>query len=556
TADALSDLLRLLGPMSISEIEVRVDALDVASTLEELAASHRVMSIRIAGEPKWAAIEDAGRLRDALGAQPPPGVPFTFLEPVADPLSDVVGRYARTHGPFTARTAANALGLPVGVVEAALSKLEVSSRVGRGTFRTGSEQEWVDLEVLRRLKRRSLAELRSQIEPVEQFALGRMLPRWQGAVGEPRRGRGALLEVVKRLQGVELAASVLTRDVLPARIADYEPLLDQLMLAGDVVWAGRGSLGGRDGKLALYFRDQLPLLWQPLGLEPVDGTLHQAVRFHLRDYGASFFRDLYQAADGGDPAELLDALWDLVWSGEVTNDTLAPVRALSARPARAGGRPNISSSFPPHAGGRWSLLRFPSPAPTACAAAWAELLLDRHGLVTRPAVAAEVVSGGFAGLYPVFTRMEEVGRIRRGYFVEGLGGAQFALPGAVDRLRSESDRGVVALASTDPANPYGTTLAWPRLEGTNLARSAGSYVIISGGRLTAYLERGGKRLTLLDADMDVFSELARELASIGARHRRFTLETIDSEPALASRLAPALSEWGFVPALRGLTLRR
>ncbi|MDP3984063.1 MAG: DEAD/DEAH box helicase [Acidimicrobiia bacterium] len=555
--DAVADLLRLLGPLSTDDLEVRSEDVDVAAVLEQLNTSHRVIQVRIGGRELWAAIEDAGRLRDAIGVQPPPGVPVVFLEPAPDPLGEVVARYARTHGPFTTREAATALTLPIGVVDSVLRQLEQASRVGRGTFRSGAEPAWVDLDVLRRLKRRSLAELRSQIEAVDAQSLARFLPHWHGVAGDPKRGRSALIETVRRLQGVELAASVLTRDVLPLRVHDPDPLLDQLMLEGDLVWAGRGPLGGREGRVALYFRDQLPLLWQPIGEEAPQGPVHDALRRHLEERGASFFRDLYSAAGGGDPGAVLDGLWDLVWAGEVTNDTLAPVRALlAARNRRASARPNLSGGMPPESAGRWSLLPTEQGSPTARATAWTEVLLDRHGIVTRPAVAAEVVVGGFAGLYPVLTRMEEIGRIRRGYFVEGLGGAQFALAGAVDRLRSGVDTGVVALASTDPANPYGAALPWPEVAELALARSAGSYVFLVDGALGAYLERGGKRLAVLTPDPDLFSELARELATIAGRHRRFTLERIGAEPAAGSGMAPALSEWGFVAALRGLTFRR
>jgi ATP-dependent Lhr-like helicase len=554
TLDDLADLLRRLGPLSLEDLEVRSAGLEVAGAVDTLAGSHRAIEVMIGQRELWAAIEDAGRLRDGLGVQPPLGVPFVFLEPVADPLGDLVGRYARTHGPFTSRAVASALSLPTGVVEAALRQLETGSRVGRGSFRPGAETEWVDLEVLRRLKRRSLAELRSQIEPVEPAALGRLLPRWQEAGPGLRRGRSALEAAIQRLQGVEIAASVLSRDVLPSRILDHQPLLDQLTLTGEVVWAGRGALGNRDGKVALYFRDQLDLLWQPPDQEPPQGRIQEALRNHLEQRGASFFRDLYQAAGGGNPEEVMSGLWDLVWAGEVTNDTLAPVRALLAGRGRKprGGR--NQPTIPLEAEGRWSLLSISPAPPTAQAAAWAEVLLERHGIVTRTNVTSEGFSGGFARLYPVMVRLEEIGRIRRGYFVEGLGGAQFALPGAVDRLRSEAESGVVALAAADPANPYGAILAWPKVEGVILTRSPGSYVLLEEGRLQAYLERG-RRLALLDPRPELFPAVAAELAGIGHRHRRFTIETIAGEPAHASRLAPALGEWGFVPALRGLTLR-
>jgi ATP-dependent helicase Lhr and Lhr-like helicase len=425
-------------------------------------------------------------------------------------------------------------------------------------FRSGAEREWVDLEILRRLKRRSLAVLRHQIEPVDGSALGRFAPEWQRAAGQPARGRGALGEAIRRLQGVDIAASVLERDVIPIRVADHEAILDQLMLEGEVVWVGRGPLGGRDGKVALYFRSQLGALWTAPTVERPDGAVHEAIRIHLADKGASFFHDLYQAAGGGDPDEVLDALWDIVWAGEVTNDTLAPLRAYtrSRGGRRPGGRAVLGSNFPPHASGRWSKLTIAPPEPTLAATSWADLLLDRHGLLTRAHVLAEGLPGGFAGLYPVLSRMEEVGRVRRGYFVEGLGGAQFALPGAVDRLRAATDTGAIGLASTDPANPYGAALPWPDAGQARLSRSAGSYVFLLNGSLVGYLERGGKRLILLDEGTDFEGQIAREVATIAHRQARLTIETVGGAPAGESWLAPALREWGFVPAVRGLTFRR
>lgn len=562
--DGIHDLLRTLGPLTIEDLEVRSEGIEVADAIAWLASSHRVIQVMMAGRPQWAAIEDAGRLRDALGIQPPPGVPHVFLEPVADPLGDVVSRYARTHAPFTVEAAARALSIPSGVAETSLRQLEQAGRIGRGVFRGGIGVEWVDLEILRRLKRRSLAVLRKEIEPVEPAALGRFAPQWQRVSSQPPRGRAALLDTVRRLQGVELAASVLERDVLASRVADHGATLDQMMLEGEVIWTGRGPLGGRDGKVALYFRTQLERLWYPVSGDQPDGHAHRALRQHLETRGASFFHDLYQSAGGGDPELALEALWDLVWAGEVTNDTLAPLRAYAgSRPGRRqsshGGR-RLASSFPAHASGRWSLLHVDPSDATSTAAAWAELLLDRHGIVTRSQVVGEGVPGGFTGLYPVFTRLEEVGRVRRGYFIEGLGGAQFALPGAVDRLRSMTPNGVVGLASTDPANPYGAALSWPEFSEGRLARAAGSYVLLGDGRLIAYLERGGRKLILLDPERDLHGQVARELAMIAQRQRRFTLEMIGDAPdhlvpAAQSGIAPALSEWGFVAAVRGLTYR-
>jgi ATP-dependent Lhr-like helicase len=554
--DGIHDLLRRLGPLSTADLEVRCEGVDLYPALQNLEDVRRIIEVRIGGQRRWAAIEDAARLRDALGVQPPPGVPHVFLEPVPDPLGDVVGRYARTHGPFTIASAAGVLSLPPGVVESALSQLEREGRVARGNFRSGAGLEWVDLEVLKRLKRRSLSTLRKEIEPVEAAALGRFLPTWQRVSPQPLRGRGALGEAIGRLAAYEMPASVLERDVLAARVADAGPLLDQLMLEGEVVWAGRGPLGGRDGKVAIYLRSQLPMLWYPPATVRPEGPVHEAIRSQLSQRGASFFGDIYQAAGGGDPEVVLDSLWDLVWAGEVSNDTLGPLRAfVTWKGRRQSGRGQTLSRFPPHSAGRWSLLTPTVADPVSFATAWAESLLDRYGVVARSHVVAEGIPGGFAGLYPIFSRLEEIGRLRRGYFIEGMGGAQFALAGAVDRLRAQPAGEVTGLAATDPANPYGAALAWPSNSDGRLARSAGSYVIIADGRLIAYLERGGRRLVILEPEQDLHGPIARELAAIAQRQRRFTLEQIDETPAAQSGLAPALSEWGFVQGLRGLSFR-
>ena len=495
------------------------------------------MQVRVAGIGSWAAVEDTGRLRDALGVQPPQGTPQVFLETVEDPLGDVVGRYARTHGPFTAESVAEHFGLPIGVVTTALSALESAGRLIPGAFRPGGHgQEWVDAEVLRRLKRRSLAALRQEIEAVEQGALGRFLPAWQGIGRTTRHDVGALTEVIRTLQGSAVPASIIERDVLPARM-EYRPeLLDQLMVAGEIVWVGRGPIGPRAGRIALYLRDQLPVLYRDHGQDRPEGTLQEAIRMHLSDRGASFFRDIYSAVGGGPVDEALDALWDLVWAGEVTNDTLAPLRAVQLGKATRSrrGRALQSSTMPPSSSGRWSLVSdlIPESATDAAwATAWTDLVLERYGVLTRAAALAEDLPGGLTTLYPVLNHMEEIGRIRRGYFVEGMGGMQFALPGAVDRLRAaERVDGTVILAAADPANPYGTIVQWPPMAEGRASRSAGAYVILHDGVPLVFLERGGKKAALLTDDPDLHTAAAAALADIGRRRRRMTLETIDGQP--------------------------
>ena len=472
------------------------------------------------GEAKWAAIEDISRLRDALGVQPPAGVAHVFLEPVIDPLGDLVGRYAGTHGPFTGAEAGSSLGLTPGVVETALRALSEAGRVDVGSFRPGGAgREWVDRDVLRRLKRRSLAMLRSEIEAVDQHSLARFAVAWQGVSGDPPRGRTALHDSVARLAAIPIPASVLERDVLGARVGDPGPGLDRLLLDGALVWIGLGALGAGDGRIGLFPRDSLQVLWQGPDEEPTSLD-HAAILELLSNRGASFFRDIYEWTGGGDPDATLERLWDLVWRGQVTNDTLEPVRAfIRPRRHRASGRPSISSQFPAHAGGRWSLTRdllHGTTSETERKAAWANLLLDRHGLVTRGTVLAEGFPGGFSALYPVFSHLEETGRIRRGYFVEGLGGSQFALPGAVDRLRRETRPELVALAATDPANPYGAALPWPDVDAARLARDAGAYVLLYGGQLVGFVERGPKSLRLFGADPSLYGAIGQGLSDMRA----------------------------------------
>ncbi len=558
--DRIHDLLRDLGPLTIEDLEVRSASLDLSEALNQLEVQKQVVKVTVGGETRWAAIEDVARLRDGLGVQPPQGVPHTFLEPVPDPLGDVVARYARTHGPFTAGEAASALRLPIGVVETALKTLEGHGRVVEGAFRPGGEgREWIDDSVLRRLKRKSLAVLRSEIEPVEAETMASFEIGWQGVSPQPPHGVNALTTAVARLAGAAIPASVLERDVLSARVADAGTAIDQLMLSGELVWVGRGGIGQRDGRVALYPRESLSALWTGPDPDYEPNGVSTEILTALEARGASFFADIYEATGGGDPDLTVDALWDLVWAGYLTNDTFEPVRAFTRRRrSKSSGRRALSSRFPAHAGGRWSLtsslIHTQSPV-TERHAAWAQLLLDRHGVVTRSTVLAEGYLGGFAALYPVFSHLEESGRLRRGYFVEGLGGSQFALPGAVDRLRSPSEPGLMVLAATDPANPYGGILPWPESDEVRLARDAGAYVLIYEGGLIGYLDRGHKGLTLLDRSPERLSDISRALAEVAARYRRLTLLTVNGEPATSSPLASPLSEWGFTTAPRGLTYR-
>ncbi len=578
------------------------------------------------GEERWLAIEDAGRVRDALGAALPVGVPETFTEPVADPLGDLVLRYARTHGPFAAAECAARFGLGVAVVAGVLDRLVGAGRLVRGELRPLSLQpaaahatdpiEYCDAEVLRRLRRASLARLRAEVEPVEQQALGRFLPAWQGvqaAPGGERRGRmrrapGAedVLGVVEQLAGAPLPASALESLILPARLPGYTPaLLDELTAAGEVTWTGCGPLGTTDGWLAVAPADVADLLLPEPEPDTVATPLHRAVlaALGLPDLdappvggGALFFRELAERTtrtllDAGEqtPADdaVVGAVWDLVWAGLLTNDTLTPLRARLSGGGRSApahrtrrsptrgryaqlraGRPAMPTrAGPPSVGGRWALTVGREADATRRAHARAEAFLERHGVLTRGALGTERVSGGFAGVYRVLRAMEDSGRARRGYVVEGLGAAQFAVPGAIDRLRAlsrpdapDGARSSVVLAAADPAQPYGAALAWPATVGESKhrpGRKAGALVVLVEGAPVLYVERGGRSLLSFGAHREELVAAAHALA--GAVHEGWlgslAVERADGVGSLGSDLAEVLTEAGFRVTPKGLRLR-
>ncbi|WP_020576472.1 ATP-dependent helicase [Actinopolymorpha alba] len=665
----VADLLRLLGPLSTEEVAARCTEPAYAGRwLSELESTRRVLRHRGTGEhpdgaERWAAVEDASRLRDALGVPLPVGLPEAFAEPVADPLGDLIARYARTHGPFHAGEVAARFGLGVAVVNETLRRLAGQGRVVEGTFRSPDEPrpgtashvggpeaygtEWCDAGVLRTLRRRSLAALRSEVEPVEPAALARFLPAWQH-VGGRLRGTDGVLRVIEQLAGCAVPASALERLVLASRVADYSPaMLDELTATGEVVWAGHGTLPGTDGWISLHLADSADLTLPQPDPEFEPGPLHQAVLDVLASGGGFFFRPLSDAVQASlrtnapteepaddDPAgdgraskgvavddqSLVTALWDLVWAGHLTGDTLAPLRTLlgsgsSAHRSRsapprsrfAGGRSSLrrgrpampSRTGPPTASGRWSLLPDREPDPTRRAHAAAEALLDRHGVLTRGAVMAERVPGGFAAVYQVLSAFEESGRCRRGYFVAGLGAAQFGAPGAVDRLRASGQSGdsgeqsgdqpdlsqslgrpssdrsarTVVLAATDPANPYGAALSWParpdqapeEQRGHRPGRKAGALVVLVDGHLILYVERGGRTLLTWSDDLTDLQPAVDALA-LAVRDGvlgKLSVERVDGEAILrphghpegASPLATALASAGFHVTPRGLRLR-
>jgi ATP-dependent Lhr-like helicase len=430
------------------------------------------------------------------------------------------------------------------------------------------EREWVDLDVLRSLRRRSLASLRREVEPVDAATLARFLPRWH-SVASPRTGPTALVDTIEQLQGAAIHASILETDVLPGRAQGYRSSdLDALCASGELVWTGAGGVGADDGRVMLAFRDRLRLLAPPPPDERPYGNIHERLRAHLGTHGASFWPELLRASEEPDERSVLTALWDLVWAGEVTNDTLAPLRAFLGRGSkrsRGSGRPRpgaLRRAGPPAAAGRWSLvapLLDPAPSPTETAHARAMQLLERHGVLTREAVLAEGAPGGYAGVYGVLRALEESGKVRRGYFVDGLGAAQFAAPGAVERLRElrDPDRTeslVLSLAAADPAQPYGAALAWPESSGRP-ARTAGAYVVLADGALAAYLERGGR--TLVTFDDAANSDWPDALAALvkDGRVRRIELSRVDGQAATSSPHADRLRTAGFVDGYRGLSLR-
>jgi len=629
SADGIHDLLLRLGDLSRAELALRITDPALLDHADRLIRSRRVLELRIAGEKRLIAIEDSARYRDGLGIPLPPGIPAALLAPVAEPVVELVRRFARTHGPFTLDEVSFRFALYVAETERVLNYLAAENRVIEGGFRPGGlHREWCDAEILRIIRRKSLARLRKEVEPVEQATLARFLTHWQGLL-TPRRGMDALLDVIENLQGAPIAASLLETSILPARIANYQPGdLDTLITAGEVAWAGVEPLGERDGRIALYLADKIPLLAVPRPNPEPMTEREQQLLASLQRTGASFFTQLHESVGGGYPGESLDALWSLVWRGLATNDSLHPLRAYTARP-ESNRRPrklppqgNFRSrrTIPATAQGRWSLTAAafkdrtslvtghdfsrgdtvtavnralapatPAASTTESTHALALQLLSRYGVLLRECVAAENIPGGFSAIYPVLKALEESGRIRRGYFVAGLGATQFALPVAVDLLRSLRNPQVplegskpefVLLAATDPANPYGSTLKWPALpaeaEDTEsapraLTRAGYAQVVLYAGRLVAWLRRGNPNLLVfLPPDEPERSQTADGLAPFlaelgqtrlqndqtGSHHSGYLISTVNGLPVAAHPMARALHDAGFHSGPLGMHLRR
>ena len=644
--DGVHDLLLRLGDLSRAELRSRSVSDDVATGADRLLKARRALELQVGGEKRLIAVEDAARYRDALGVPLPPGLPTAFLNASPDALLDLTRRFARTHGPFTTGEISRRYEVPAESAEATLQRLVQTGRIVEGGFRPGGvHREWCDVEVLRSIRRRSLAKLRKEIEPVEQRVLARLFTRWQGVV-QPRRGLDALLDVIENLQGAPLPASILETEILPARVLGYKPSdLDTLIAAGEVVWCGLDPIGERDGRIGLYLAEKLPLLWPPTpqtGKEtatPFTDRETQVLQFVQRR-GASFFQDLHDGLGGGYPGETLDALWSLVWRGLLTNDGMAALRAYCGRPTAStakNGRParrihqqtgfRSRRTTPPTAQGRWALNpaaaqpdvihveQTPSsrpdpeqpregrggaegpavtfaarsgvngPATTSAnrATEWshaiAQQLLARYGVVFRETAHAEGLPGGFSAVYDVLKAMEESGRIRRGYFAADLSATQFAMPAAVDLLRSlrtedgEAKLETVQLAATDPANPYGALLKWPPApdSGASFSRSVGARVILCDGALVTFLRRGNPNLTvLLPEEEPSRSRVARSLADFlvnrvqsheegdtgGGNRTGMLISSINGTPVAEHPMARFLLDAGFHAAPLGFNIRR
>ena len=576
-ADALCDVLRALGDLTLAELGERaVNAEDARQWLVQLEREHRVFQARIQREVRYLAVEDAGRYRDALGIVPAPGTPTAFLEHVPDAVSQIISRYARNHGPFPESALATRYGLSGQSVAEVVAQLRQSGRLVSGAFLAGGHgDELCDAEVLRTLRQRSLAQLRREVEPVEPVVLCRFLLDYQGTT-HPRRGDAALLDAVGQLEGCPLPASALLKDVLPARVRGMTPRdLDALCSSGEVVWAGVEPIGSNDGRIALYLAEHEALLARTV--TAIETEQAAAIRGTLARRGAVFFAELLRET-GGFPNDVLSTLWDMVWAGEVTNDSLEALRSLlrpasskrDGRSARLHASRRSTQGRLPGSEGRWSLrsARWGQlPSETDRRAALARALLERYGVVTREVAHAESLEGGFSSVYEILKVMESSGRIRRGYFVAGHGGVQFALPGADEDLRAQrtpkddAPRAYV-LSAVDPANPYGALLPWPEREGSaaagRLARTAGAFVVLHAGALVGYLQSAGA-LTIFSREPNAQREraLASSLAAWAHAQpfrRAFRIATIDGAPAAEHSVANAFRDAGFVATGGGLLL--
>lgn len=615
--EGIYDLLRELGPMTVEDIAARHEGTpaDIQGWLDDLSADKRIFPVMIADTAQMACMDDVARLRDALGVRLPATISPSWLHPVNAPLRDLFLRFSRTHTLFTSAQVARAFGLGVAVADDFLRQLRdegVLISLRTGTSSTPDEAStWVNENVFHRLRIRSLHAAREATRPVPAASYTRLLLERQGllspADGSLARlpatsagmleGSDGVTRVIEQLAGVGLPASLWESQILPARVRDYSPdMLDELLATGEVIWSGQKKMGDDDGRVVLHLRDYLAeTLSPPTGDSEALTDLQRAILDVLSGGGAWFAQQLStliqtrKQGSGGDewitPEMLHEALWGLVWQGYITTDIWAPLRGLSRtvaasrQPSRRSprmrrGRPAYSvprlpsttipvSYTTPALAGRWSLLPRERLNDTERMLACAENMLDRYGVIGRQAVIAENIPGGFPAMQTLCRSMEDSGRILRGRFVEGMGGAQFAERHTIDRLRDLSASNTetqaftaVALSANDPASPWGSLLPWPAHPSSLVpGRRNGAFVVISAGELRLYLAQGGKKMMVWMKDEETPSpEIFRALASALRREPRlrFTLSEVNDKPVRQTSLFTLLREVGFSSSPQGL----
>ncbi|PRQ11018.1 DEAD/DEAH box helicase [Corynebacterium sp. 13CS0277] len=624
THEQLLDALQILGPVPLDELDEYVTPELLASVaprgaqaaggaqpqadaarraLADAAVAlpgRRAMVVRIAGREHLARAEDAPLLRDGLGIPTPPGIAVDPT-PIDDALTQLLSRYARTHGPFTTAEAAQAFGLAHAVAYNVLRQLAERGQLVTGAL-SRDEEQWADQEVIRRMRSRSLAKARAQAEPVSHSAYARFLLGWHGLapVGRAPQATGVdgVFQALEQLAGVRLPASAWESVILPTRVRDYQPgMLDELCLSGEITIIGAGSAAAHDPWLMLlpsdYAAELAPLRTEKEREELPLTAVQERILDTLSAGGGFYFPQIVAGASGadelgleipggGDEETVRRALWELVELGLVTPDGFGPVRARLATqsspraahraprtPARGRlrmGRTSFAQatrarSHPQDTTGRWALAVAANPDATARAIAHGEAWLDRYGVVTRGGVVAEDTPGGFALAYKTLATFEEQGRAVRAHVIEGLGAAQFSTAAVIDRLRGQHDSADVGgwpsgatdpetfvLAAADPANPYGAALPWPEdIRGT---RAAGALVVITDGILLAYLTRGGRSLSLAQDSLptgitweDTVPLVVAALAdAIGRRVLApIVVEQINGEPVLGGHLPGELT---------------
>lgn len=597
--EGIVDLLRELGPLSLPEIEARFsgDPSQAVAALQQFEEAQRVISVTVAGEARWAVVEDAARLRDALATVIPDNLPATFLQPLPDPIRDLITRYARTHGLFSAQQLADRYGVGVAVINSALLPLREQGNLLHVGSETGqADGVWVSADVFKRLRLRSLQSAREATRPVAPAAWVTLLLERHGVlnpaatftretlpVAQPLyEGIDGLARVIEQLAGVALPASLWESQILRARIRDYQPaMLDELLANGEVLWCGHKALGHNDGLISLHLTEFAAETLPPSDSTQSPTELQQAILEALSHGGAWFAHEIMTKLAGPETppsGDIYAALWQLVWQGDITTDTWTAVRGLLGSPGATRSRPARAlrsrhvQRFAPSSlmvrgpgintiAGRWSGLVRRDISPTRQALALAENMLDRYGVITRGSAISEQIPGGFPALQPVLRGMEDAGRIMRGRFIAGAGGAQFTDALTIERLRELAQQpadttAAVALAAMDPANPFGATLGWPvHMTGARPVRRLGARIAIVGGELALYLPQGGKDLLIFTPDEAQQQAAIAALALALKREKSlsFTLETVNGQPVSQSPLLNTLRHAGFSRVPQGFS---